>query len=159
MSIARRLKAYLDENQVPYTHCVHRLAYTAQEVAAAQHVSGREMAKTVVFEGDGRFFLVVLPAVMKVDVEALRAELPYRSIRLAGEGEFASAFPDSEPGAMPPFGNLYELPVYVEESLARDEEIVFNAGTHVETIRMKYEDFERLVRPQPVRAGIPAHLS
>jgi len=158
MSIARRLKAYLDDNDVTYSHCVHRLAYTAQEVAAAQHVPGKEVAKTIVLEGNGGFFLVVLPAVMKVDIEALLSELPYQAIRLATESEFASLFPDSELGAMPPFGNLYNLPVYVDESLAEDEEIVFNAGTHVETIRMKYKDFERLVRPQRVQAGIPLHV-
>jgi Ala-tRNA(Pro) deacylase len=128
-------------------------------VAAAQHVSGKEVAKTIVLEGDGRFFLVVLPAAMKIDLEALRTELPYHRVRLANEGEFASLFPDSELGAMPPFGNLHGLPVYVEKSLAADEEIVFNAGTHVETIRMKYRDFERLVQPEQVQAGIPAHFS
>jgi len=137
----------LEENKVPYTHCTHRLAYTAQEVAAAQHVPGREMAKTIVFKADGQFLLVILPAVMKIDMKALRNELPFKYVELASEKEFASLFPDSEIGAMVPFGNLYSLRVYVDKSLSMDEDIVFNAGTHVDTVKIKYKDFERLVQP------------
>jgi Ala-tRNA(Pro) deacylase len=154
MSIARRLKEYLEENRVPYTHCTHRLAYTAQEVAAAQHVPGREMAKTIVVKADDRFVLVILPAVLKIDMKALREELPFKHVDLASEKEFAALFPDSEIGAMVPFGNLYQLSVYVDPSLSADEEIVFNAGTHVDTIKMKYQDFERLVQPKKINAGI-----
>ena len=153
MSIAKRLKEYLEENKVPYTHCTHRLAYTAQEVAAAQHVPGREMAKTIVFKADGQFLLVILPAVMKIDMKALRNELPFKYVELASEKEFASLFPDSEIGAMVPFGNLYSLRVYVDKSLSMDEDIVFNAGTHVDTVKIKYKDFERLVQPQVINAA------
>ncbi|PYV85834.1 MAG: deacylase [Acidobacteria bacterium] len=153
MSIAKRLKEYLEENKVPYTHCTHRLAYTAQEVAAAQHVPGREMAKTIVFKADGQFLLVILPAVMKIDMKALRNELPFKYVELASEKEFASLFPDSEIGAMVPFGNLYSLRVYVDKSLSMDEDIVFNAGTHVDTVKIKYKDFERLVQPQMINAA------
>ena len=159
MSIARRLKEYLEENRVPYTHCTHRLAYTAQEVAAAQHVPGREMAKTIVVKADDRFMLVILPAVLKIDMKALREELPFKHVDLASEKEFAALFPDSEIGAMVPFGNLYELSVYVDQSLSADEEIVFNAGTHVDTIKMKYRDFERLVQPKKINAGIRLEMA
>jgi Ala-tRNA(Pro) deacylase len=153
MSIVKRLKEYLEENQVPYTHCTHRLAYTAQEIAAAQHVPGREMAKTVVLKVDQNFALLILPAVRKIDLKALKDELHYKHIDLATEKEFSSLFPDSDVGAMIPFGNLYKLPVYVDRSLAAEEEIFFNAGTHIDTIRMKYQDFSRLVRPQLVTAS------
>src|SRR5262249_14102091 len=110
MSIARRVKDYLERNGVPYSHCTHRLAYTAQEVAAAPHVPGREVAKTVILKTDSQFAMVVLPAVMKVNIKALREELPFVHIELATEKEFAELFPDSELGAMAPFGNLYGLP-------------------------------------------------
>ena len=153
MSIAKRVREYLETNQVPYTHCTHRLAYTAQEVAAAQHVPGREMAKTIVVAAEGRYVLIVLPAVMKLDMKALREELPFKHIQLATEKEFSTLFPDSEIGAMVPFGNLYDLAVYADKSLTSNEEIVFNAGTHIDTIRMKYRDFERLVKPNVVSAA------
>lgn len=159
MSIARRVKEYLEENRIPYTHCTHRLAYTAQEVAAAQHVPGREMAKTIVIKGDDRFVLVILPAVLKIDMKALWAELPFKHAELATERDFASLFPDSELGAMVPFGNLYRLPVYVDQSLSADENIVFNAGTHVDTIKMKYADFERLVQPTKINTAIPLEMA
>jgi Ala-tRNA(Pro) deacylase len=155
MSIAQRVKDYLDERGVPFTYGTHRLAYTAQEVAAAQHVPGREVAKVVVLRADDRFIMVVLPAVKKLDLEALRGEIPFHRIRMAREDEFASLFPDSYVGAMAPFGNLYGLPVYVDRSLSTDEEIVFNAGSHLETLRMKYSDFVRLVNPVVIEAGVP----
>ena len=153
MSVAKRVREYLETNQVPYTHCTHRLAYTAQEVAAAQHVPGREMAKTIVVAAEGRYVLIVLPAVMKLDMKALREELPFKHIQLATEKEFLTLFPDSEIGAMVPFGNLYDLAVYADKSLTSNEEIVFNAGTHIDTIRMKYRDFERLVKPNVISAA------
>ncbi len=155
--IAERVRRYLEENQVHYTHHTHGTAYTAQEVAAQEHVPGRMMAKTVVVHtGDG-FILAVLPAPLRVDLGAVRAALGKPEARLATEAEFAKLFPDSETGAMPPFGNLYGLDVYADESLARDEEIVFNAGTHQDTIRMRYEDFARLVKPKVM--ALAAHPS
>jgi len=159
MSIARRVKDYLEQNKVPYSHCTHRLAYTAQEVAAAQHVPGREMAKTIILRTDSQFALLVLPAVMKIDMKTLRDELPFVHVELATEKEFAELFPDSELGAMAPFGNLYGLPVYVDKSLAEDAEIVFNAGTHVDTIRIKYADFSRLAQPVIVDAAIRLEMA
>lgn len=159
MSIATRVRDYLEQNKVPYTHCTHRLAYTAQEVAAAQHVPGREMAKTIILKIDSQFAMLVLPAVMKIDMKNLRDELPFAHIELATEKEFAVLFPDSELGAMAPFGNLYGLPVYVDKSLAEDAEIVFNAGTHVDTIRIKYADFSRLTQPAIVHAAIRLEMA
>jgi Ala-tRNA(Pro) deacylase len=147
MSIAKRLRNYLEDNDVPYVHYRHPVAYTAQEVAAAQHVSGRDMVKTVLLKAEDQLVMYVLPAMMQVDLEALQEQLPFRWIQLASEFEFAAFFPDCQVGAMSPFGNLYHLPVYVDYSLADNEEIVFNAGTHVDTIRMKYRDFVRLVQP------------
>jgi Ala-tRNA(Pro) deacylase len=111
------------------------------------------MAKTIVVRADERFVLVILPAVRKIDVKALRDELPFKHVELASEKEFAALFPDSELGAMVPFGNLYNLPVYVDQSLSVDDNIVFNAGTHVDTIKMKYQDFDRLVRPASIHAA------
>jgi len=159
MSIARRVKDYLEQNKVPYSHCTHRLAYTAQEVAAAQHVPGREMAKAIILKTDSQFVMVVLPAVMKINLKTLRNELPFAHVELATEKEFAELFPDSELGAMAPFGNLYGLPVYVDKSLAEDAEIVFNAGTHVDTIRIKYADFSRLAQPVIVDAAIRLEMA
>ena len=153
MSIAKKLKDYLEENHVSYTHSSHRLAYTAREVAAAQHISGWELAKTVVLKADDHFVMIVLPAVTKIDWKELYDQLPFRQLELATEKELASLFPDSELGAMAPFGTLYNLPVYVDIGLAVKNEIVFNAGSHVETIRMNYKDFERLVQPKLIHAA------
>lgn len=146
--ISPRLKEYLDTNRVPYETRVHDTAYTAQQVAAAQHVPGRKMAKTVIVHTGEGFAMAVLPAPLRLDLPALRALLDKPQARLATEAEFAALFPDSETGAMAPFGNLYNLPVFVDELLAKDEEIVFNAGTHRDSIQMRFADFERLVQPQ-----------
>jgi Ala-tRNA(Pro) deacylase len=147
MSVAAKLKEFLDANKVEYSVLIHRQAYTAQDVAAAAHVPGRELAKSVVIKADDRFVLAVLPAPRKVDLEGLRQTLGASEVRMAHESEFASLFPGCEMGAMPPFGNLYGVDVYVDEALSQDEEIVFNAGTHVDAVRMRYKDFERLVKP------------
>jgi Ala-tRNA(Pro) deacylase len=152
MSIAKRLREYLEQNHVSFIHCTHRLAYTAQEVAAAQHVPGQNMAKTVVLKADDQFVMVVLPAPLKLDLEELRQKLPFDRLELASEKDLAWLFMDSELGAMPPFGNLYNLPVFVDQSLALRPEIVFNAGTHLDTIQMSYDDFERLVHPKVINA-------
>ena len=159
MSIARRVKDYLEQNGVSYSHCTHRLAYTAQEVAAAQHVPGKEMAKTIIVKTDSQFAMVVLPAVMKINMRTLRDELPFVHVELATEKEFVELFPDSELGAMAPFGNLYGMSTYVDKSLTEDAEIVFNAGTHVDTIRMKYPDFSRLTQPVVVNAAIRLEMT
>src|SRR5215204_4939351 len=145
-----RLTELLDREGIKYVTIQHSRAYTAQEVAAAAHVAGREMAKTVVTKLDGKPALVVLPASEKVNLDQLRANTGAREVELATEHEFASLFPGCELGAMPPFGNLYGLDTYVTRSLADDEEIAFNAGTHTELIRMPYRDFERVVHPKAI---------
>lgn len=146
--IAEKIRKYLDDNHVKYLTIAHSPAYTANDIAHAAHVSGREMAKTVMVDTDGRLVMVVLPASKRLSfVEAARV-VGGKNVRLAHEYEFASLFPGCETGAMPPFGNLYGVEVYVDPSLQADEEIVFNAGTHTELIRMRYDDYARLVHPK-----------
>ncbi len=147
MQCKDRLEAYLRENQVPFQMQHHARVFTAQEVAASEHIPGKMLAKVVMALADGRLLMVVLPAPDRVDLAKLGMLLNARDVRLAQESEFAAAFPDCEVGAMPPFGNLYNLPVYVDTTLAEDETIVFQAGTHTDTMSMRYADFERLVRP------------
>jgi Ala-tRNA(Pro) deacylase len=149
MMYARNLvKNYLDLQHVPYQHHIHATAFTAQQLAAAERVPETTIAKTVVVKADDQFVMAVLPGTVKVDTAALKDSLNAREVQLATEDEFQELFPDSDVGAMPPFGNLYDLPVCADESLARDEEIVFNAGTHEDAIRMRYSDFSRLVGPK-----------
>lgn len=142
-----RLKKFLEDNGVDYETIPHTTAYTAQGVAASVHVRGRELAKSTVVKVDGRFGLAVLPAPLRVDLEALRRLAGANSVSLATEPEFQGLFPGCEVGAMPPFGNLYGLPVWADEALRKDPVIVFNAGTHREAIRMSFADFARLVKP------------
>jgi Ala-tRNA(Pro) deacylase len=148
MPILTKLREFLDKNGVKYQVLSHPQAFTAQEVAAAQHVPGRELAKVVMLRSGADFFMAVLPAPYKVDLARAKSIVGRTGLVLASEQEFTGLFPDCEPGAMPPFGNLYGISVYADMALAKDEEIVFNAGTHTQTVRMKYADFERLVKPK-----------
>ncbi len=148
MAISPRIRSFLEENGVRFECCSHPPAFTAQETAAAQHVPGQLLAKTVIVKLDGRLAMAVLPAPYNIDFQRLRAAAGAERVELAREEEFAQLFPDSDVGAMPPFGNLYGLAVYVDEALTRDKEIYFNAGSHTESIKMSYEDFARLVRPE-----------
>lgn len=143
----RKLTELLDRNHVPYALVRHAPAYTASGVAEAAHVAGREFAKTVIMKIDGRLAMAVLPATDVVHAEALRKAVGAGSVAIAAEGDFAQRFPECEVGAMPPFGNLFDMETFVSPRLTRDEEICFNAGTHEELIRMRYGDFERLARP------------
>ncbi len=147
MPILQKLREFLDENKVTYKVLEHRPAFTAQEVAAAQHVPGKQLAKVVMLRSGPDFLMVVVPAPCRVDLERAKGATG-KDLVLATEQEFAGLFPQCEPGAMPPFGNLYNLPVWVDRALTEDEEIVFNAGTHTQTVRMKYADFARLVQPK-----------
>jgi len=147
MSVSAKLRRFLDEKAVKYVTITHSCAYTAQEVAESIHVPGREMAKAVIVNADGRFLMVVLPASRRIYFDLLKAAAKANDLRLATEDEFKGLFPECEPGAMPPFGGLYGLTVFADHSLADDEEIVFNAGTHTEAVRMPYEDFVRLANP------------
>jgi Ala-tRNA(Pro) deacylase len=142
MPILKRLKDYLDSRNVPYQILDHQEAYTAPEIAHALHVSGKMFAKV-----DDRFVMLVLPSNWQVDFKRIRAVLNARHVRLATETEFKGLFPDCEIGTMPPFGNLYGVPVYVDQLLAEDEEIVFEAGTHLGAVKLRYQDFAGLVHP------------
>ena len=144
---AVKLKRFLYENDVHYESIPHYLSYTAQETAASAHVHGRELAKTVMVTLDGALAMAVLPATRRLDLNRLRAASGAREVALASEGEFQDRFPDCQVGAMPPFGNLYNLRVFADASLAEDEHIAFNAGSHDELIQIAYRDFERLVKP------------
>jgi Ala-tRNA(Pro) deacylase len=146
----KKLKEFLDSNHVRYVSISHSAAYTAQEIAASAHVSGKELAKTVMVKIDGKMAMAVLPASFKVDLEHLKEALGATAIELASEREFRDLFPGCETGGMPPFGNLYDLDVYVSGKLAEDQEIAFNAGSHTELLKLAYADFERLVRPKVV---------
>ena len=146
MDCKDRLEAYLREKQVPFDVRHHPRAITAQEVAASEHVPGKMLAKTVMVLADGKMVMLALPAPYQVDMDKAGKVLGVE-VRLAHEEEFENTFPDCEVGAMPPFGNLYEVPVYVEAALAEDETIVFRAGTHTDTMSVSYADFENLVEP------------
>ncbi len=158
MTVSRRLKEYLDNHGVEYRVMTHKVAYTAQEVAAAQGVTGWQVAKAVVVKCDGEYLLLVLQAPARVDFDRIREVLVCEKARLATESEMSGLFPGVELGAESPFGNLYDMQVYVDKGLAEASEIVFNAGTHTETIRMKYEDFERLVKPRVIEVGRAVHI-
>jgi Ala-tRNA(Pro) deacylase len=143
-----KLKEFLDTSGVQYQPITHRIAFTAQEVAAAEHVPGREHAKVAIVKVPSGFFMAVLPAPKKVDLVKFAAAVQQKEARLASEDEFERMFPQCETGAMPPFGNLFGLPLIVDRTLEDDTNIAFQAGTHTESIRMKYLDFKRLARPQ-----------
>ena len=143
-----KVRAFLDAHDVKYVIISHSKAYTAQGIAAITHISGKEVAKTVIVKLDGDLAMAVLAASFQVDLEALRKATGVREAELANEHDFKRHFPDCETGAMPPFGNLYGIPVYVDETLTEDKEIVFNAGSHYELIKLAYKDFERLVKPE-----------
>jgi Ala-tRNA(Pro) deacylase len=145
---AKKLKEFLAQEKVKYISIIHSTAYTAQEVAASAHITGRELAKTVIVELDGKMAMAVLPANRKIVLQDLREVTGSDEVKFASEDEFRERFPGCETGAMPPFGNLYSMEVYVAEGLTQNDEIAFNAGSHTEVIRMTYKDFERLVQPK-----------
>jgi len=147
----QKLKDFLDKHEIKYVSVVHSPAYTAQEIAARAHIKGRQLAKTVMVLVDGKMAMAVLPASLKVDFDYFRKEIGASNVGLAAEREFESLFPDCEVGAMPPFGNLYGMDVYVDQSLVEDDEIAFTAGTHTELIKLPFIDFKRLVKPKIVR--------
>jgi Ala-tRNA(Pro) deacylase len=144
----QKLKQFLDAQRVKYACISHSPAYTASEIAQSAHIPGRELAKVVMVALDGRMAMAVLPANRKVDLNLLREAVGADEAKLATEEEFRLRFPDCETGAMPPFGNLYGMEVFVSEQLAEDDHIAFNAGTHTEVMRLAYADFARLVKPK-----------
>jgi Ala-tRNA(Pro) deacylase len=144
----QKLMDFLDAQNVKYVAVTHSPAYTAQEVAAAAHIPGKEMAKTVMVKMDGEMAMVVLPASMKVDFGRLLDATGAQEVELAHERDFKDLFPGCDVGTMPPFGNLFGIRTFVAEELTEDEEIAFNAGSSTEVIRLAYRDFERLVKPR-----------
>jgi Ala-tRNA(Pro) deacylase len=148
MIIHKRLQSYLDGRKIPYQIVNHSVAYTAQEAAESLHVPGNLFAKVVVVKAGERFVMLVLPSNWRVDLKHVADILECPHVRLATEEELADLFPDCEIGSMPPFGNLYGMSVYVDGLLTKDEEIFFDAGTHVGAIKLRYRDFVDLVHPQ-----------
>jgi Ala-tRNA(Pro) deacylase len=148
MQCKERLELYLQDNQVPYQEQQHTRAFSARRIAESEHVSGKRVAKVVIVMVNDQMVSFVLPASFQIDFGKLQAILRTKEIRLASEAEFETAFPDCEVGSMPPFGNLYGLPVYVDHSLTTEESIIFPVGTYTDTMSLKYADFERLVHPQ-----------
>lgn len=146
MECRERMEQYLRENGVSFEVMAHSEAYTMPEVAAALHVSGRQVAKVVMVKANGKMVMLVVPAHYRLDFAKLRAVLGARKASLAKEEEFADLFPDCAVGAMPLFGNLYDVPVYVDQALAEEAEIVFRVGTHRHTMKVAYADFERLTQ-------------
>ena len=142
-----RLKEFLDINNIKYISIFHSQAYTAQEVAASAHIPGRKLAKTVMVKIDGKMAMAVLSASDKIDFILIQETAGASKVELASEKEFTDLFPGCNVGAIPPFGNLYEMQVIVDEKLSKETEIVFNAGSYTELITLHYEDFKRLVKP------------
>jgi len=149
-----KLTDYLDENGKKYVIVKHSEAFTAQEVAASAHIPGKDMVKSVMVKADGDIKMVVLPSTHDVDFNSIREALSADEVELASEEEFESLFPDSELGAMPPFGNFYDIDTLVAESLTGDDIIAFNAGNHKEVIKMAYSDYEELVQPDILPVGV-----
>jgi len=147
----KKLKDFLDSHKVKYVTIKHSIAYTTQEIAASAHIPGKEMAKTVIIKVDGKMTMAVLPASNKIDFALFKKNIRAKDIQLANEQEFEYTFPQCDVGAMPPFGNLYDMDVFVAKSLTEDEEITFNAGSYSELMKVAYKDFERLVNPKIVK--------
>ena len=145
--VAKNLSAFLDENNVKYLTINHSPAFTSREVASSTVVPRREFAKSVILDADGREIMVVVPASRHVDLDAVAAAADASNVRLATEEEFQARFPDCEVGAMPPFGNLYEMPVYLDKITREVDDICFNAGSHTQIVRMSCDDYVRLVEP------------
>lgn len=147
MPVSEKLVHYLEQQHIPFVTIPHTRAYTAQEIAASVHVPGQEVAKTVMVLADGKLTMAVVPATRRIDLVLLKKSIGAKKIRLATETEFEGVFPECEVGAMPPFGNLYQIPVVVDDSLKKDVEIVFNAGSHTETVKIRFDEFVNLVKP------------
>ena len=143
----KKLKAFLDKEKIKYVSIVHSPAYTAQEVAASAHITGKELAKTVIVQLDGEMAMAVLPANRKIILQDLREVTGADQVKFVPEDQFKKLFPDCETGAMPPFGNLYGMEVFMAASLTENEVIAFNAGSHTEVIKLAFKDFERLAHP------------
>lgn len=147
MAVSAKLEAFLRDARVKYTVAKHAVAYTAQEIAASQHVSGKSLAKSVLVKTNRGLALAVLPAAQRIALPKLKRALRATQLSIGREADIKTAFPDVEIGAMSPFGQLYSVPVVVERSLAQGPQIVFNAGSHTDTITMDTQEFLRLAKP------------
>lgn len=154
MSVLNRIQLFLDENDVKYSTIVHSPAYTAQEIAASSFISGKEFAKSVILSIDGDIIMAVLPASKKINFPALKKYFDNENIFLAAESEFHNIFSECKTGAMPPFGNLYNVKTYIAKEFEKNKLISFNAGNHQEIIRMKYSCFKNLVKPEVIDLSI-----
>ena len=154
---ATKLREFLDNQNIKYVTVSHSSAFTAQEIAASAHIPGKELAKTVIVKLDAKLAMAVLPASYKVDLDRLKQATGAAGAEMATEQDFRELFPECETGAMPPFGNLYNLDTFVDQRLREDEEIAFNAGSHTELIKMSYRDFEKLVNPVVLRFSVSPH--
>ncbi len=143
-----KLKEFLQRNNIHYKTLTHAQAFTSQQTAESAHISGREFAKTVMVKIDGKMAMAVLPATYSIDLNLFKDSLCAKSVELAHENEFEDLFPECETGAMPPFGNLYGMEVYVCDEIDEEGNIAFNFGSHTELIKMTYKDFQRLVHPR-----------
>lgn len=149
-----RIVELLEERGIPYQIGHHEQAFTAMEIAAAQHVPGRQMVKSVIIKSGDDYYMCVLPSTHLIDFELLKESTGLSNLTLASEEEVGVLFPDAEIGAEPPFGHLAGIPVFIDESLAEDDQIVFNAGTHTETVKMGFDDYRRLVNPKIIKMGM-----
>jgi Ala-tRNA(Pro) deacylase len=147
MKIPKQLIDCLNENKAGYEILQHPEAVTAQRIAQAEHVKGRRHAKVVMVKSGGEHVMTVLPADHQIDLEKVEKALGHPA-SLDAEQEFKLLFPDCAVGAMPPFGNLYGLPTYVDKSLSQEDYIVFEAGTHTDAIKLSYRDYEKIVKPR-----------
>lgn len=147
MALPNTIKTYLERSATGYSHKIHAVAFTSLEIAAVDHIPGGELAKTVVLRADGRLIMAVLPGDRVINLQALKQAVGCNKLLLASEKEFIEEFPECQPGSMPPFGRLFRLDLYCDRELALQPEIEFNAGTHIDTIRMKFSDFAQLETP------------
>lgn len=157
MGVTLKIKDYLEKEHIGYQTLEHDTAFTAQEIAGAQHIPGREFVKSVIVAADGQFVMCVLPAIHRIDFDKLKRVLGASDVHLADEAQLAELFPEYEVGAEPPFGQPFGLKVYADKILEENEEIAFNAGTHTDSIRIKFKDFIRLAKP--TLADIGVHIS
>jgi len=155
---ATQLREFLDSHSIKYLNISHSKAFTSQEVAESAHISGREVAKTVIVKLDDNLAMAVLPASLKIDLDLLKQATGATLVTLATEEEFREVFPECETGAMPPFGNLYKMNTFVDQRLREDEQIAFNAGSHTELIKMSFGDFDRLVNPIAANFSVSPHV-
>jgi len=152
-----KLREFLDSHDIKYVTVSHSKAFTAQEVAESAHISGKELAKTVIVKLDDTLAMAVLPASLIIDLDLLQRATGASQLTIATEGEFREVFPECETGAMPPFGNLYQMNTFVDQRLREDEEIAFNACSHTELIKMSFGDFEKLANPIAANFSVSRH--